>query len=137
MTYYPDLSVYDYDYYSPPEGMTIGWLEKGHGFQTGEVETEDLENLSDLGHLAEGQSRGWHYCAFCGKRELQYAWSERFNSKYSLGSAEIRVRSDDGTLYIAPNLVIHYVLDHGYRPPDEFLQAVREDVRRRWPAGSE
>jgi hypothetical protein len=134
MVYYPDLSLYDYDYYSTPEGMTIGWLMKGHEFQQGEVELEDLERLSDLGYLYEGQSRGYHYCTFCGKMELQYAWSQRFDSKYSLGSAEIRVRSDDGTLYVAPNLITHYILEHEYMPPAEFLQAVREDVRRRWPA---
>jgi hypothetical protein len=117
--------------------MTIGWLLKGHEFPQGDVEIEDLENLSDLGYLLEEQSRGYHYCTFCGDAKLQYAWSEKFDSKYSLGSAEIRVRSDDGALYIAPNLIVHYILDHRYLPPAEFLRAVREDVRRRWPTESD
>lgn len=132
MPYYPDFGLYDYDYYSPPEGTTIGWLIKGHEFRKGEVEVDDIENLADLGYLLEEQSRGFHYCTFCGKLELQEVWSQRFEASYSLGSAEIRVKSDDGTLYVAPNLITHYIVDHEYMPPGEFLEAVRHEVRRRW-----
>ncbi|MEU6085276.1 hypothetical protein ABZ865_00445 [Streptomyces sp. NPDC047085] len=49
------------------------------------------------------------------------------------GHAEIRAVSDDGVLYVAPNLIIHYIVDHLYGPPAEFLDAVRSEVRRRWP----
>jgi hypothetical protein len=35
------------------------------------------------------------------------------------------------TLYVAPNLIIHYILTHGYRPPEEFVRAVE-----RWPTRS-
>jgi hypothetical protein len=28
------------------------------------------------------------------------------------------------TLYVAPNLVIHYIVCHGYRPPPDFVDAV-------------
>jgi hypothetical protein len=27
-------------------------------------------------------------------------------------------------VYISPVLILHYILDHGYRPPDEFIEAV-------------
>jgi hypothetical protein len=40
-----------------------------------------------------------------------------------LGSAEIRVQGADGTLYAAPNLVIHYMTAHHYCPPEEFCRA--------------
>jgi hypothetical protein len=30
----------------------------------------------------------------------------------------------DGRVYAAPSLVHHYVIAHGYRPPDEFIAAV-------------
>jgi len=36
-------------------------------------------------------------------------------------------------LYVAPNLIIHYIVDHLYGPPAEFIDAVRSEVRRRWP----
>jgi hypothetical protein len=41
-----------------------------------------------------------------------------------LGSAEIRVFGRSGVIYAAPNLIFHYVKDHAYRPPREFIDAV-------------
>jgi hypothetical protein len=40
------------------------------------------------------------------------------------GSAEIRVIGSDSVIYAAPNLVFHYVRDHGYKPPQSFIDAV-------------
>jgi hypothetical protein len=41
-----------------------------------------------------------------------------------LGTAEIRVASDDGICFAAPTLIYHYVAEHGYRPPEQFVEAV-------------
>ncbi|GAA2488766.1 hypothetical protein [Streptomyces longisporus] len=41
--------------------------------------------------------------------------------------------SDDGVLYVAPNLIIHDIVDHLYAPPAEFIDAVRSEVHARWP----
>jgi hypothetical protein len=45
---------------------------------------------------------------------------------------------------MAPALLPHYILDHGYRPPDEFLDAVakgriltEEDLVVQWRAAGE
>src|SRR5439155_5623857 len=43
-----------------------------------------------------------------------------------LGGAEIRVFGERGRIYAAPNLIYHYVVAHHYKPPDEFLQALRQ-----------
>ena len=32
-----------------------------------------------------------------------------------------------GRVYAAPTLIWHYVTEHGYRPPDEFIDAVLAD----------
>lgn len=29
-------------------------------------------------------------------------------------------------MYAAPSLIIHYILQHGYKPPQEFIDAVME-----------
>jgi hypothetical protein len=42
----------------------------------------------------------------------------------ALGDAEIRVGGENGIVYAAPTLICHYIHEHGYRPPDEFLAAV-------------
>jgi hypothetical protein len=51
MTYYADLSLYDYDYRGKPEGLTIGWLEEGFDYPIDEVSEEDLANIIDLDSL--------------------------------------------------------------------------------------
>lgn len=52
-----------------------------------------------------------------------------------LGSAEIAVATS-ATSFAAPDLILHYVRTHGYRPPAEFIQAVLdgpdERVLRGW-----
>jgi hypothetical protein len=41
------------------------------------------------------------------------------------GNGEIRVIATAGaTTYVAPVLVLHYVVAHGYLPPQEFIDAV-------------
>ncbi|MFG3499519.1 hypothetical protein [Streptomyces sp. NPDC047928] len=132
MTYYADFSLYDYDYYSKPEGLTIGWLERGFDFPVGDVSVDDWEILSDLASLKQKKSRGVHHCTFCADRKDQWGESSRFDSRFVLGGAEIRVTSDDGELYIAPDLILHYILDHRYRPPEQFLAAARDEARRLW-----
>lgn len=48
-----------------------------------------------------------------------------------LGSGEIRVFNSAGDVFAAPNLIYHYILQHHYRPPDEFLRAVEHGPRPR------
>jgi hypothetical protein len=42
-----------------------------------------------------------------------------------LGSAEIRVFSESGAIYAAPDLIYHYMVVHRYKPPDQFISALR------------
>jgi len=46
------------------------------------------------------------------------------NESVSLGDAELRLAARDGTWLVAPTLVFHYVTDHGYQPPQEFIEAI-------------
>lgn len=41
-----------------------------------------------------------------------------------VGGAEIRVTGADGTVYATPDMIIHYVERHQYKPPDQFIAAV-------------
>jgi hypothetical protein len=42
-----------------------------------------------------------------------------------LGSAEIQVAGKGDRIYVAPDLIYHYIAVHQYLPPAEFLDAVR------------
>ena len=69
------------------------------------------------------RSRGMHGCEFCGLSEPRPIL-DRADPNMMLGSAEIWIRdSKSGIVFAAPDLVIHYIDRHGYRPPRVFVEA--------------
>jgi hypothetical protein len=122
--YYPDLTPYAYLQERPDENVVnIGWLDAGHEYPRGSVPDAFLARLFDLCASPVNRTRGYHLCPFCAvkKMGLPAALGGR---KVTLGSAEIRVPASDGKAYAAPDLIFHYVRDHEYQPPDEFVDAV-------------
>jgi hypothetical protein len=125
MTYYRDLT--DYEYHSEfvrPDTKNVGWLAVGHEFDMAEPTEELLNALWNFCKVSVAQSRGVHECEFCSGQDSPFA--ERNGERLLLGTAEIRVFSRRGGLYAAPTLVYHYVKEHGYKPPDEFIEAIVE-----------
>ena len=94
----------------------IGWLHPDHAYDKGEVTAEFLTRLKEFtarsGHSAQalyfGASGGLHTCEFCGRAH---------------GIGNFGVPSGD-LLFVAPEMVVHYIEQHGYRPPAEFVAAV-------------
>lgn len=69
-------------------------------------------------------ARGSHVCASCRSANLPIARASDGAAR-PLGSAEIWVPARDrSVIFIAPNLVHHYVTAHGYAPPRAFVDAV-------------
>lgn len=64
----------------------------------------------------------WDKCEFCPGKDVHCA--ERKSDKLLLGTSEIRVFQGFGRIYAAPTLIYHYVCDHGYKPPEPFIQAL-------------
>ena len=140
MTYYPDLAPYDYLPETVPEGvelLAVGWLEPGHEFPiAADDEPDDAadpnqdpvfwRNLVALAaDHAVAVTRGVHGCRFRHLFEADFQYGAVYGSRVLyLGSAEIRVVAADGRRLTAPTLVLHYIRDHGYRPPEAFVEAV-------------
>ncbi|MFI2506186.1 hypothetical protein [Streptomyces sp. NPDC018972] len=122
MTHYPDLTRYSYDW-SDQEMLNVGWLASAHGYRTGVVDERVVDALKVLSTAYDNQMRGFHHCAFCDTYRPVVLGGPALDTEVWLGSAEIRVRGDDGTRYAAPNLVIHYITEHHYCPPEEFCRA--------------
>lgn len=83
--------------------------------------------------------RGYHYCDLCTTPPWARSRKEglecfEFTRR---GSAEIHVSGPDGT-FVAPTLIVHYVTEHGYCPPPEFVQAVmaQDVLELRWRAAN-
>ena len=50
-----------------------------------------------------------HVCEFCNDKR---------------GNGEIHVKGSHGYKFVAPSMLIHYIEEHGYKPPDVFIDAV-------------
>lgn len=93
--------------------LNVGWLG-GAGFDTGPVDAAFLAALRTRPQT--NQTRGFHVCGLC----MQSGSAD--DAAY--GSAEIHVRGQNGVVYGAPTLIVHYVEAHNYRPPQAFIDAV-------------
>jgi hypothetical protein len=117
MAYFEDLTPYIYLHPEEelPCTVNIGWLEPGYPFPTGTTSEQFQIKLNRLCHRRVKQTRGFHPCEFCP--------CVMSSLECLASSFEMRV-SGDGVVYAAPSLVHHYVVAHGYRPPDAFTEAV-------------
>jgi hypothetical protein len=46
-----------------------------------------------------------------------------------VGSAEIEITDDQGRVFVARDLLLHYVAAHHYPPPKEFIETVCRQAR--------
>jgi hypothetical protein len=129
MAYYPDLGACDYfDWDTDGPLLAVGWLEFGRPVPTGQVSEQALARLRELLRDPWGPLfLGPHTCDFClrsyGPLQLgSFPHAPRFNA-HALGSKNVFVPGD-GKVYVAPELILHYVDEYGYAPPTEFEQAV-------------
>jgi hypothetical protein len=129
MAYFEDLSDYTYfrlEFYRP-RTKNVGWLDSAHEFPKTTPTHELLDLIWDYCKISVAQSRGLHDCEYCTSGSSNYVI--RNGQPLLLGTSEIRVFAKDGVIYAAPTLIYHYVFVHHYRPPDEFVRALREGPR--------
>ncbi|MEW2485482.1 hypothetical protein [Streptomyces sp. NPDC048411] len=116
------MTTYVYDT-SDQAMLNVGWLAPDYAYRTGIVDDRVIDALKVLSGAYENQMRGFHYCEFCDADRIWIPDGPGGEARVWLGSAEIRVEGEDGTLYASPNLIIHYITEHRYCPPEEFCRA--------------
>jgi len=94
----------------------VGWLHPDHPFSRGAVPPEFVVRLKEF--MTRPSSRdddfhfpgfgGIHACEFCGKAH---------------GGGNLGVPSEN-LLYIFPDMLVHYIEAHDYKPPAEFITAL-------------
>jgi hypothetical protein len=113
----------------------VGWLDNIHPFTKGVVDPQVLAKLERLSTKPVEVYRGFHICELCvlpdelrehapgqGKVLANHGpYWEWIKARVSNG--EIRV-SFEMVSYAAPCLITHYIEEHRYLPPEEFLRAV-------------
>ena len=138
VAYFPDLAPYAYGNEVHPGVVHVGWLDDKHPFPKGSVEGRLVEKMKLLAAKPVELYRGRHICELCyrppdvvkalvpnrGKlidpNGIWKRWAEPRES-----NGEIRV-SSAGVVFAAPVLIVHYIEEHGYLPPAQFLTAVEE-----------
>jgi hypothetical protein len=118
---FEDLTYYDYYLNRKLSNVkNVGWLSNSP-FKKGDVSLGFLKKLRtvvDSQKFRVNQIRGVHACNLCGERT--------FDSPF-IGSCELWVPDGaQGLIYAAPSMIVHYVEVHGYKPPDEFIEAVMQ-----------
>lgn len=125
MSYFEDLTEYTYDETaSRPGTLNVGWLDPDVPYNQGDADPQFVNILWGFCRYKVVRMRGFCGCAFCKPRNLGIVIATSRSETLKLGSAEIRVFSNDGAIFAAPNLIYHYVTVHRYRPPGTFIAAV-------------
>ena len=100
----------------------VGWIEEP-GFTTGEAPEEFVEELVAAypDKIVSDGTRGWHTCTLCEEKMPKPEW--KGETIEVTGHGHFLVQDEDA-VYMAPALILHYILDHDYLPPQVFIDAV-------------
>lgn len=127
--HYADLSLYTHHLRDALTNVkNVGWLKGGQEFSSGAVEPYLVNRLKQA-FIGAGKFnaetvliRGaQHRCEICGASP---GVVQIDGKKKSLGASEIWIPGGGDTYYAAPSLIIHYIEEHQYLPPSEFIGAI-------------
>ena len=119
MSYFPDLSRGTY--VSGPDAeheyVSVGWLgsKVEHAGETQPRVRAALRRAADAGQRDWGPiPAGPHTCEICGNHMEHH--------EFVVPNGRLR--------YLIPNMIFHYIDEHGYRLPAEVEQALLEPATR-------
>jgi len=121
--YYPELTPITSD--NSAVYYMVGWLDNEHPFPKGKVSQLFIDRLWAYCSHSEFLVYGYHFCPFCKDPPFGMLMEHNGESE-KLGDGEIRVIIKEGFFFASPDLIFHYVVDHNYSPPEEFIQAILE-----------
>lgn len=124
MAYYEDLSKFEHKGKIEKKTFSIGWIEDDTNFNKGKVSEQFIKSLFEYVKFPINPTRSiYKNLVLDGENVSFVACYNGYN--ILLGTAEIRVIDNcNDTVYAAPNLILHYVMNHNYLPPENFINAV-------------
>ena len=126
MAYHPDLSPYEIHWLPKTfTSLAVGWLDDAHVYATGAVDQAVVDKLWAFCLAPMQKFRGYHPCQFCA-HPLFPIQARHGQMRLSLGSTILVVLGKHDSLYVIPDLIYHYIVEHNYLPPQEFLDVLRE-----------
>jgi hypothetical protein len=131
MTWYEDGTPCEYAYtrVHPGNCVAVGWLGKGKHFETGETPPHLIERLNNLLDQAKAGPTQWGPDAMINSRMDQFFGHHQCeiceDSTPYFDSGELLVPDTEiAKVWGAPYMIVHYIIEHGYRPPEPFLDAL-------------
>ena len=132
--YFKDHTYYNYYVNKPLEMIiNIGWLSYEHFYEMGDTEPEFIEKLTeiiisdDIYDYKFNRIRCNAPCNLCRECiEIPYINKKR-NALMDmpLGHSELLIPSQvNNQYYASPGLILHYIRDHYYKPPQEYIDSV-------------
>jgi hypothetical protein len=102
--------------------FAVGWIEEA-GFTTGAVPDECIEALFAAfpAKIIPDGTRGLHTCTLCQVELPKVEWKGKTVDLAGYGHYLVR---NEKAVYMAPALLLHYILEHRYCPPKIFIDAV-------------
>ena len=128
MAYYRDLErcAYFEPHVDPSLDISaVGWLAAAHPYEHGSVSAGFLGHLFELLESVWDpiRFRGKHACDLCGLQPEELR--NEAGRVVDMGATNLFVpKLGVLGLFVAPSLILHYVVDHTYRPPSEFQAAL-------------
>jgi len=113
--HYEDLAPCDYfsGFRAGDALRAVGWLERGHTYNRGEVEDRDVRRLAAL------LSKAWQgMFLFCGGHACSLCDSDPFRSFGNLFVPRGKV------ILVSPEAILHYITVHDYLPPRSYFEAL-------------
>jgi hypothetical protein len=80
------------------------------------VPTEFLARLREFVKVSSASADALYFPAFGGHHTCEFCGKEHDSRNFGIPSGDL--------LFIAPAMVAHYIEQHGYSPPAEFISAV-------------
>ncbi len=119
MSYIPDMKLLQ------DRMVAIGWLHPQHPYPRGAASPEFIARLAifarnwdkSIEALGWGAMGGFHECEFCTK-PLE---SRRIGNDMTSGTFGVPAGEQ---IFYCPEMILHYVTEHGYLPHAEFVEAV-------------
>jgi hypothetical protein len=116
----------------------VGWLDGIHPFSKGPVDRHLVEKMKLLATNPVELYRGRHTCEVCIEptdvvktflhdtvKIIDPSCSRKQWAAQRWSNGEMRV-AGEGVIFAAPVLIVHYIEQHGYMPPFQFLKAVEQ-----------
>jgi hypothetical protein len=127
MTHFRDLTPCNYSGFSGVAPMlAVGWLEPPFDFSRGEVKPAIRDRLQTLfsDPWAKFMFFGLHACGFCAQAAgVDALRADRGQHDLPRGSTNSLIPGR-AVVYVVPELILHYIDEHQYRPPPPFADAV-------------